>query len=1485
MKRTRYLLPVGLLLFFALCLVPATEAQSCVQLAQGATPNYVLGLKCTFNSGSAPFGAFSTSGIQYWQVVFTPSGTVSGATLSFDSSVTGIPASWSTGGIIASGTIGAMTSAGHYGPNSSPTTPSNYGQLTPTITGSGSVSVILYGYTTNPVAGGGSCVATVGTLTSACGTTKGTLATVTDGSTTSDCTVGSGTNANACIYTGAAWAFAGSAAGAPAFNTVTAGTNTTALAIGTGGSLAPSGTGTISANQVNSAIVPLTKTIVGTNGSGQIIDASLATLANNTSGTAANLSGTPAITVSGITDTAMVGTNLCVTVTAGVMSAASVPCQPPASPLVNRQFVALAAPLGAGSSSAATVNLTLPTWKSGIVCPGLTGNRKHGCWVQANTADGTSWNYAFKNTTGNIASTAVAPTASGLGGATTDGAGTFTNQGPASCSITSVTISGGNVTLTTGCTLNGSNPLHVGNKVEPMGLTNANDLCLNRTALTVGTVNTNTLVAPTACPSTGPNAEAGTAWVSSNFNGAVFDDFALDLLPYYFQQIQYEVDWVGGGPGDCDTSSTGATAPNYTNITCYDAQFNNWYQDVNFPPGGQISMTISHVNSTGGVNNNTPPYVASVIYAATIINPLRWAAGTVYNWGNAVYDGAHYQIFLGTAANSVFTASGSTPSWNATVGGTTTDGACTACWFNFGTTAPPQMFVHSTAGGYVGNSNTSAFTDGLYWMGPTTTFGSLTVTNIVSACGGCTVADLVTLFPLITNQPYLAAALAFDQVMAAHFTGAAWVGAVAYIRPGQTLNGQGFPVGAAVLKGASFANLTTAQWNTYWISAIGKFQYGYAAMTQNIPLRSGLIEFSPQSSNNPADTVDAPAIADGTTALANTLSLPLSFNGLRAADLGNFAAGTTLYADWAKNVQNNNGSSPQGSVQQAGPGSCVGTTNRLDLNLQLPTILAVHAFEAYSADYWALDPNDADYSYVTTTGQTCSQLYASAIAGFVGIGVPVTEPLTSLGVPWKIELANGQTADALDVYPYSSNGEGTANFTISNVGALTASAMSSPGLVNFSGASEFRPKFGTVASLPGTCTVGDVYEATNATAGQNWYFCTTTNTWTQQLNGGGMTWPGAAGISLYSGSSSWSTSIALNSTTVPQTLTSTSSAASFGYAGVPVDATNPATLLNTDRANYLNWTSGTAFALPAVSGAFASNMPFVLKNTAGSTLTITPNAGASDLIDGAAAGNVLTNFAAFVYQDGTTAPGHWFTIKIPTVAAFGSTCANFLTWSTTTGFGCAAPAPSLDTVTGSAAQATGTETAASHEYTFAGVETAALTSYISLTDANSSNNNSSGAVVIGTTGTSTGAVPLRINEATAAGDLLDAYTGSTVTNGVLSGGTQQFALGKTGSTFQVTDAIGSGGTTQTISAANGAFQTITLSANLTISFTQPTFGNTIIRLKITQAAGGNDTVAWTSVKWPGGIAPVMTAAANAIDWYSCVLDGTSTWCTAGQNFQ
>jgi len=73
-----------------------------------------------------------------------------------------------------------------------------------------------------------------------------------------------------------------------AFSAITGSTNTSAaMLVGTGASLDFTGSGTIDANKINAAVVPTSATIVGTNGSKQLVDASSATLTNNTSGNAA----------------------------------------------------------------------------------------------------------------------------------------------------------------------------------------------------------------------------------------------------------------------------------------------------------------------------------------------------------------------------------------------------------------------------------------------------------------------------------------------------------------------------------------------------------------------------------------------------------------------------------------------------------------------------------------------------------------------------------------------------------------------------------------------------------------------------------------------------------------------------------------------------------------------------------------------------------------------------------------------------------------------------------------------------------------------------------------------------------------------------------------------------------------------------------------------------------------------------------------------
>lgn len=78
---------------------------------------------------------------------------------------------------------------------------------------------------------------------------------------------------------------------------------------------------------------------------------------------------------------------------------------------------------------------------------------------------------------------------------------------------------------------------------------------------------------------------------------------------------------------------------------------------------------------------------------------------------------------------------------------------------------------------------------------------------------------------------------------------------------------------------------------------------------------------------------------------------------------------------------------------------------------------------------------------------------------------------------------------------------GTANqITCStSSGAVTCGAAAA---LDYSGLTSTKPmKAGTTA--PGTCTVGEMFFDTDATAGSNLYACTSTNTWTLQAGGGG----------------------------------------------------------------------------------------------------------------------------------------------------------------------------------------------------------------------------------------------------------------------------------------------------------------------------------------------------------------------------------------------
>jgi hypothetical protein len=98
-------------------------------------------------------------------------------------------------------------------------------------------------------------------------------------------------------------------------------------------------------------------------------------------------------------------------------------------------------------------------------------------------------------------------------------------------------------------------------------------------------------------------------------------------------------------------------------------------------------------------------------------------------------------------------------------------------------------------------------------------------------------------------------------------------------------------------------------------------------------------------------------------------------------------------------------------------------------------------------------------------------------------------------------------------------------------------------------------------------------------------------------------------------------------------------------------------------------------------------------------------------------------------------------------------------------------------------------------------------------------------------------------------------------------------------------AIGTVTSSNTLSLTSGTVQTVTLTASTACTFTMPTAtaGKSFI-LIVTQAAGGSGTAVFTSVKFPGGVAPTITASASAIDILTFVANGTSWFGTYAQAF-
>lgn len=86
---------------------------------------------------------------------------------------------------------------------------------------------------------------------------------------------------------------------------------------------------------------------------------------------------------------------------------------------------------------------------------------------------------------------------------------------------------------------------------------------------------------------------------------------------------------------------------------------------------------------------------------------------------------------------------------------------------------------------------------------------------------------------------------------------------------------------------------------------------------------------------------------------------------------------------------------------------------------------------------------------------------------------------------------------------------------------------------------------------------------------------------------------------------------------------------------------------------------------------------------------------------------------------------------------------------------------------------------------------------------------------------------------------------------------------------------GNSGTADTIDWGAGNIQKSTLTGNCTYTFTAPD-GVGRFSMQVIQDATGSRTVTWpASVRWPGGTAPTLSTAANAVDIITFQYDGTN----------
>lgn len=167
------------------------------------------------------------------------------------------------------------------------------------------------------------------------------------------------------------------------------------------------------------------------------------------------------------------------------------------------------------------------------------------------------------------------------------------------------------------------------------------------------------------------------------------------------------------------------------------------------------------------------------------------------------------------------------------------------------------------------------------------------------------------------------------------------------------------------------------------------------------------------------------------------------------------------------------------------------TADADDITFDVDTTFVNHTFVSASSTPSGNCTNGITYWVRKTTfgiwacnsdSNTYEQIYPVALIDPGSNGIAVRTALNTV-TPRTIT----GTANEIGV----ANGDGVAGNP----------TLSIPSTVDFGSKTTLAHQRGT--SLPGTCTVGESFQDTDATAASQWYLCTSTNTWTAQGGSGG----------------------------------------------------------------------------------------------------------------------------------------------------------------------------------------------------------------------------------------------------------------------------------------------------------------------------------------------------------------------------------------------